>query len=925
MSSRSFNTRRRLFIWSPVLLAYTAFVCTGLALWMLYGTFWRQQEQLLTQQVDEQVRLLETIGGSNNWDREKTLKDFVEFNAKHSRLGATSECTLACRDGDGLRFLFRKHPDALSRLPASSDTALAEPMRKALEGKTGTLVGKDYRGIEVLAAYAPVPKWNWGIVVKIDTSELRSPLLTTAVVAISVAMLLVIGGSLLIVQLGRPLIRDIEQSHERLGLAIRGASNGLWDWPDVTKNEQWWSPKLYELVGYATDEVMPSFSQFKAFLHPDDVDRLVAAVDAHLNQHIPHDIECRLRTKSGEYRWFRGRAKAVWDAEGNPIRMSGSIEDIDKQKQAEWRRLRSISRLEAVNRLHEALLLPEHMEQKFQRITELAVESLNLDFCRIWMIKKADLCEAGCIHASVTDGPHQCQHRDRCLHLVSSSGRYTHIDGGHRRVPIGAYKIGRIASGSEKQFLTNDVAHEPRIGDPEWASLLGLVSFVGYKLRDANGRPIGVLAGFAQHAIDEEDDAFLLNLAETTSVVILSSEAQQELIQAQQAAESANRAKGEFLANMSHEIRTPMTAILGFADILAGTVIDKEAVEAIQIIRRNGDHLLQIINDILDLSKIESNKCKIGQIACSPHQVVTEVVSLMKVPANAKGLSLTLEVGSDIPEKITTDPIRLRQILVNLIGNALKFTEIGGVQVIMQLDARGDEPKLRFDVIDTGIGLSEEQISRLFQPFSQADTSTNRCYGGSGLGLAISKRLAEMLGGDLTVTSVFGKGSTFRVSIATRSMDGAKLIDQPSEAAQYTPYALHSEIRLDGCILLAEDGPDNQRLIAHILQKAGAEVVVAENGQVAFALALAAWQAGNPFDVILMDMQMPVVDGYQATRELRSIGYGGPIIALTAHAMMEDRQKCLDAGCNNYTTKPIDRAVLLECVAKHLAPGPVPN
>ena len=243
----------------------------------------------------------------------------------------------------------------------------------------------------------------------------------------------------------------------------------------------------------------------------------------------------------------------------------------------------------------------------------------------------------------------------------------------------------------------------------------------------------------------------------------------------------------------------------------------------------------------------------------------------------------------------------------------------------MQLDARGDEPKLRFDVIDTGIGLSEEQISMLFQPFSQADTSTTRCYGGTGLGLAISKRLAEMLGGDITVTSVFGKGSTFRVSIATGSLDGAKLIDQPSKAAQHTSHSLQSAIRLDGCILLAEDGPDNQRLIAHILRKAGAEVAVAENGQVAFDLALAARQAGNPFDVILMDMQMPVVDGYQATRKLRSVGYGGMIIALTAHAMMEDRQKCLDAGCNDYTTKPIDRAVLLECVAKHLAPRPVPN
>ena len=210
MDNRSFNTRRRLFVWSPVLLASTAFVCTGLSLWMLYGSFRQEHEQLLTHELAGQLRLLETIGGSNNWDREKTLKAFVDSNAKHPRLGETGEYTLACREGDRLHFLLQKHPDASASLQASTDTTIAEPMRKALEGNAGTLIGKDYRGVEVLAAYAPVPHCGWGLVAKIDASEFRSPLLTTAVAAISVVMLLVIGGGLLIVQLGRPLIRDLE-------------------------------------------------------------------------------------------------------------------------------------------------------------------------------------------------------------------------------------------------------------------------------------------------------------------------------------------------------------------------------------------------------------------------------------------------------------------------------------------------------------------------------------------------------------------------------------------------------------------------------------------------------------------------------------------------------------------------------------------
>lgn len=393
------------------------------------------------------------------------------------------------------------------------------------------------------------------------------------------------------------------------------------------------------------------------------------------------------------------------------------------------------------------------------------------------------------------------------------------------------------------------------------------------------------------------------------------------LVQARQEAEAANRAKSAFLANMSHELRTPMTAILGYADMLLADVREPEAHEAAATIKRNGDCLLRLINDILDLSKIESGRLTVACSRCSPTAVVAEVLSLMRVRADAKNIALRAEYPGPLPETICTDAARLRQILINLVGNAIKFTEQGTVRLRVQmLPVEGASPQIEFQVIDTGIGMTDEQCARLFQRFSQVHGELNEHYGGTGLGLAISKRLAEMLRGTVYVQSEVGRGSTFTLVLDPGSLVGVPMVEQPSEAldaARRSPRQAAPQIRLDCRVLLAEDGPDNQRLIALLLRKAGAEVTTAENGQVALQLATAAVQAASPYDVILMDMQMPVVDGYEATRRLRAQGYHGPIVALTAHAMFDDRQKCLNAGCNDYITKPVDRDVLLATVLKH--------
>ena len=402
-------------------------------------------------------------------------------------------------------------------------------------------------------------------------------------------------------------------------------------------------------------------------------------------------------------------------------------------------------------------------------------------------------------------------------------------------------------------------------------------------------------------------------------------------------AESANRSKSEFLANMSHEIRTPMTAILGYAEILAEQLekgsTPTSSTECINTIRRNGEHLLSIINDILDISKIEANKMTAEKINVAPMQLVQEVVDLMRVKSNAKGLILKTKFDSDAPQVIQTDPTRLRQILVNLVGNAIKFTEIGGVTINVRMD-ENQPHQIYFDVIDTGIGLRDDQFANLFRSFEQADTSMTRKFGGTGLGLRISKRLAEILGGSITAASATGGGSVFTASVAVGSLapvDSVKVLSNSNSNLSLDPnHEEHSVPKasmpnadaLAGYrILLVEDGPDNQRLISFLLRKAGATVEILENGKLAVErFTVDGTLSGElskvlDFDLILMDMQMPEMDGYEATRMLRQKGCLIPILAVTAHAMDLDRTKCLEAGCDVRLTKPLDKNSLIQACA----------
>jgi two-component system, chemotaxis family, CheB/CheR fusion protein len=473
-----------------------------------------------------------------------------------------------------------------------------------------------------------------------------------------------------------------------------------------------------------------------------------------------------------------------------------------------------------------------------------------------------------------------------------------------------------------QEFLTSEATNHLRQAlseQPSWSDVPILVLLAQ---RESSPRVISELLSIGRVTLIERPLRIAL-LVSTLQAKLRDRARQYEVRDLLHKAQLANASKSEFLANMSHEIRTPMTSILGYAELMTDLVANEEALGYLSTIRRNGDFLLGIINDILDLSKIEAGKFEIDIERFDPARVIEDVRSIMAVRAAEKGLSLDVEYRSPIPQLIESDAKRLKQILINLVGNAIKFTKQGSVKLVVEfaristsrkMKANWSSSQLRIEIIDSGIGITSEQQSRLFKPFSQGDASITQQFGGTGLGLAISQRLAAMLGGEIRVASKANQGSTFTLVIATGEIRDEDLIhpanyDEPEKATQSA-----ANIQFDAHILIVDDRRDIRYLSKHIILKAGGRVTEAEDGLLAIESVKQATQSGEAFDLILLDMQMPNMDGYQTARRLRQIGYSGPIIALTADAMQGDMNKCLDAGCNDYLSKPIDKLKMLEMI-----------
>lgn len=658
--------------------------------------------------------------------------------------------------------------------------------------------------------------------------------------------------------------QQLQKSHdefeilaERLELATRAKDMGIWDW-DIPRDRIVCDQMLCNLYGIPKETFNWTLEGWLACIHPSDLERVRLGIENSVKHARSFDMEFRIRRRDGQVRTVQSQRQVICDPAGNAMRMIGISYDITENRK-------------------QSILLTLRQE-----VTERIARGLELSKVLAFLASSIDDLEL----------------EMSCDFIVNPTQENREFIGDCSR-------LSRSATGDDTSF-------QKRWELPILSSAREeLGKLVLYSEMRSEAKPF--------------DMAFAVSIAELAAIAIEHTRYVENLQWARETAMVANQAKSEFLANMSHEIRTPMTAILGFTELLLDrrNFENRELhVESIKTIQRNGEHLLGIIDDILDLSKIESGKLEVEAIEYSPVTILREVISLMSIRASAKGIYLEYEFASRIPISIQTDPTRMRQVILNLVSNAIKFTEIGGVRIVVQFED-GTQPMLHFDIIDTGVGLTSEQQARLFKPFAQADTSTTRQFGGTGLGLTICRRLAEMMGGGVIIaSSERGVGSCFRASFGGAKQNAELHEPKNCVEAQTTNQSLEETttttmLPLDGRrVLLAEDGPDNQRLLSFVLNKAGAIVTVVENGLLAIEACLAAIEKDEPYDTVLMDMQMPVLDGYKATSRLRSLGYEGSIIALTAHAMDGDEEKCRSAGCSDYSTKPINRDQLITKIAK---------
>jgi PAS domain S-box-containing protein len=665
----------------------------------------------------------------------------------------------------------------------------------------------------------------------------------------------------------------LRESKERLDLTLEATGIGIWE-RDLVRHTSFWDEATCAIFGYSAAALADYSEIFLQRVHPDDLEWIKEATRQVTAGTADYNVEFRVIWPDASLHVLAARSTVQRDDRGQPKRIIGTCWDITDTKQREHLALLG-------SEVGDALTTLKPLQERLQLCAEALVHQLGAALARIWTLNE----------------------QDNLLEMQASAGLHTHTDGLHSRIPLGQYRIGQIAQEARLRF-SNNVGAEPDVDDQEWVRRHGLVGFVGHPLV-VEGRVVGVMAFFSRTKLIPDTVEALGGIAKTIAVSVDRDRAERELKQARAAAEAATRAKSDFLANMSHEVRTPMNAIIGMSHLALKTDLTPKQREYITKTQASANNLLGIINDILDFSKIEVGMLAMESVDFNLEEVLDNLATLVMVKAREKeNLEVLFALSAEVPRFLVGDPLRLGQVLTNLTNNAVKFTDSGEVVVSTEVASRDqDRVILKFSVSDTGIGLSQEQIGKLFQAFSQADSSTTRKYGGTGLGLTISKRLVDLMGGEIWVESLPGQGSTFFFT-ATFGLGAGKAKKHlaPAQALRGLK------------VLVVDDNATSRRILQKMLESFGLEVTQAASGPEGLA-ELEKASPSQPYKLVIMDWKMPGMDGLEASRLIKhhsQLSKIPAIIMVTNYGREEIMRQAEKAGLDGFLIKPVSPSMLFD-------------
>ena len=858
-------TSQKIFGSSMLVMLLLVLAVGGVAVVLLYNTSLKQQKARLIEMTTAQARLIEAVA---RYDRnlgagipedaaDATVAQVIDAHQQESELGETGEFTLARLEDNQIVYLLkRRHLDEedSQRIPFSGSVK-GEPMRRALSGKSGTMVTTDYRGERVLAAYEPIDELGMGIVAKIDFDEIRGPLIRASIVGLGAAAWLILIGGLGLLRVNKPLVEQLEQQERTLEAIVTNAADGIFT-VDHKGTLLSFNQKAESIFGYPASEVLGT--------------KISQLIQGQTDKHI----EASLTHLKGELREEVGRRK-----DGDLFAMEVAVNPMTQTTTATYVGIaRDITER-------------KRMEGELRQANFLSDIALDLTGCGYWHIDYAD---PGCYFQS----PRAAQILGEPL---KPDMRYDLQDEWFTRL---LEADPEAAAATQKQYQgAIEGKHEkyesiypykrPVDGKIVWLHALGKV------VRGETGE-IQFMYGAYQDITKQRQAEMMMQ------------EAQQQAETASEKALAASRAKSDFLSHMSHELRTPLNGILGYAQILErDRKLTSSQRRHVNAVVNCGQHLLALINDVLDLSKIEAGRLEVDAKPTDLHELLESVGEIVRPRANSKGIDFQIEISSDVPRFLMVDAAKLRQILINLAGNAVKFTQQGSVKIQV---AQNSPSRFTCHVVDTGVGMSEPEMGVIFDAFKQVEAGKDA--GGTGLGLAISKRLSEAMGGGISVESVPGQGSTFSMDLPLLPVDEGQveLIVARTESQN------NRMILAPGChatMLVVDDHATNRDILQGLLQQAGFQVVLASGGREALKML---GKDPQKVDLVLMDIQMPGMNGNEAVQKIRADRrlQDVKVIAVTASVFPEFREQAIAAGFNDFLGKPFHVNELMKMLQTHL-------